>query len=367
MNTINYGIVIGRFNPPHLGHLHLIESALTNSDYVIVVNGSYKAAYSPKKLLNEDEIKSIILSGVSKPEKLIFVNVRDNLYDDQDWVLNVRKQIKWVATQPVEQTKNNFTIYGFTKDQSSQYLKWFPLYKTVEVEPLVHNGVLEIIHATDIRNFMFETWNKCKELYDGHQNTYMKMISNFLIERMGINGYNSLMDVLDYKRLDWLTTEYNHYQSYKKAWSNAPYAPVFVTCDAVVISNGYVLVIKRKDSPGKDCFALPGGFLNPNEKIRDGIIRELKEETKIRIPPGKLVGSLKTIEVFDAPGRSLRGRTITHAGLFILDEQELPKIVGSDDAASAHWIPLENINAYESEFFEDHSHIIKHMLKFVNI
>lgn len=366
MKNIKYGIVIGRFNPPHLGHFHLIEAALSKSDYVIVVNGSYKAAYSPKKLLNENEIQTIIRAGVSAPNKLIFVNVRDNLYDDQDWVLNVRKQVKWVAAQCTEPNTHTFTIFGYDKDHTSQYLKWFPLYDVHEVQSSVNDSHGNVIHATDIRNFMYKTWDIVTSEYGANPLDFEEMVSKYLNSVMGMHAYNALMDILDYNRLSWITEEYNHYQSYKKAWENAPYAPVFVTCDAVVISNGCVLVIKRKDSPGRGCWALPGGFLNTNEKIKDGIIRELKEETKIRIPPGKLIGSLKTIEVFDAPGRSQRGRTITHAGLFILDENELPKIVGSDDAESATWIPLENIGALEGNFFEDHYHIVRHMMKFVN-
>ena len=369
MQKMKYGIVIGRFNPPHLGHIHLIESALAKSDYVIVVNGSFKAAHNPKKLLNETEIQKIILASVSAPEKIIFVNVRDNLYDDQEWVLDVRKQIKWVAYQAVVPTENTYTIYGFTKDQTSQYLKWFPLYKSSEVEPFHYtdNGKTEMIHATNLRNFMYKTWSICKSEYNSDTVQFESMVKNYLVSRMGIKAFDAMFETFDYNRLDWITEEYEHYEKYKEMWSVAPYPPIFVTCDSVVFSNGCVLVIRRKESPGRGCYALPGGFLNHNEKVRDGILRELNEETKIRIPPGKLNGSLKAIEVFDAPGRSLRGRTITHAGLFILDEQELPKVVGSDDAEKAEWVPLENLNQLEGNFFEDHFHIIRSMMKFAKI
>lgn len=370
MQKINYGIVIGRFNPPHLGHFHLIESAISKSDYVIVVNGSYKSAHNPKKLLNEDEIQKIILASVSQPEKLIFVNVRDNLYDDQEWVLDIRKQIKWVAAQAMVVTQNTYTIYGFTKDQTSQYLKWFPMYKSEEVSPyslIINHGNSEIIHATNLREHMYRTWHICKNHFNSNPLDYGHLLRPYMEARMGKDAFETMMNLLDYNRLEWITEEFEHYEKYKEIWKAAPFPPIFVTCDSVVISNGCVLVIRRKDSPGRGCYALPGGFLNTDEKIKDGILRELKEETKIRIPPGKLIGSLNTIEVFDAPGRSLRGRTITNAGLFVLDEQELPKVVGADDAEKAEWVPLENLKHLEGNFFEDHYHIIRHMMKFVNI
>jgi bifunctional NMN adenylyltransferase/nudix hydrolase len=66
--------------------------------------------------------------------------------------------------------------------------------------------------------------------------------------------------------------------------------------------------------------------------------------------------------VFDAPGRSQRGRTITHAIHISLDDGEwnLPKVKGSDDAECARWIPISALNS--EEIFEDHYDIIQFFL-----
>ena len=63
--------------------------------------------------------------------------------------------------------------------------------------------------------------------------------------------------------------------------------------------------------------------------------------------------------VFDFPGRSLRGRTITHAFHIKLTHKELPEVRGGDDAQEAFWMPFAEVFQLENEFFEDHAHIIQ--------
>ena len=58
-----------------------------------------------------------------------------------------------------------------------------------------------------------------------------------------------------------LVEEQAYIKRYKDIWADAPYAPTFVTTDAVVIQSGHVLLVKRRTAPGKGLWALPGGFL----------------------------------------------------------------------------------------------------------
>jgi bifunctional NMN adenylyltransferase/nudix hydrolase len=145
-------------------------------------------------------------------------------------------------------------------------------------------------------------------------------------------------------------------------WRGAPYEPIFTTVDAVVRCRGHVLLVKRKGRPGPGLSALPGGFLDPGEHLVDGAIRELREETAIPLSPAVLRHSLRRVVVFDHPLRSMRGRTITHAHAFELDEERLPEVKGSDDAAAAEWMPLERLPMMEDRFFEDHFHILDEFL-----
>jgi len=96
------------------------------------------------------------------------------------------------------------------------------------------------------------------------------------------------------------------------------------------------------------------------------MIRELREETRIRVPDpvlrGHIVGGPR---VFDDPHRDPRGRFITHAFLIALqprreDGFKLPKVKGSDDAASARWVPQAEIR--REDLFLDHYDIIQNMV-----
>ena len=58
--------------------------------------------------------------------------------------------------------------------------------------------------------------------------------------------------------------------AYKARWRTAPYAPIFCTVDALVQTGGHVLLVRRGGYPGKGLWALPGGFLEPRERLLQG-------------------------------------------------------------------------------------------------
>lgn len=154
--------------------------------------------------------------------------------------------------------------------------------------------------------------------------------------------------------------------SYYKTYDPKKYDVTMVTTDAVVVCAGHVLMVTRKFAPGKGTLALPGGFLNQREWVNDGIIRELREETKIDVAPQVLRAALKEVRHFDDPFRSDRGRVITFAGLIQLDPHPglgLPKVKGSDDAKKAQWVPLARLMDMRGQVFEDHLDIIQEMTR----
>lgn len=153
-----------------------------------------------------------------------------------------------------------------------------------------------------------------------------------------------------------LASEFEFIEKYEKQWGNGP----FVTVDACVVQAGHVLMIRRGARPGKGLLALPGGFLNRDEMIADGALRELQEETQIDVPPAVLRGSFVSSEVFDLPKRDPRARIITHTHLYSLPKRDsLPIVKAADDAADARWIPLGSLK--ESECFGDHYHMVQRM------
>ena len=61
-----------------------------------------------------------------------------------------------------------------------------------------------------------------------------------------------------------------------------------VTAEGSLMSKSNVLLIKRKNEPFKDCWALPGGFMEIDETLVECAKRELKEETGIDVDTSKL-------------------------------------------------------------------------------
>ena len=123
-----------------------------------------------------------------------------------------------------------------------------------------------------------------------------------------------------------------------------------VTADCVVMTKEsvpQVLLIERGAAPFKGCWAFPGGFMNMDETTEQCAIRELEEETGL-----KLTG-LHQIGAYSKVGRDPRGRTITIAYLVIVDHPIA--VTGQDDAAKAQWWP---INALPPLAF-DHEEIMR--------
>ena len=91
------------------------------------------------------------------------------------------------------------------------------------------------------------------------------------------------------------------------------------------------------------------------------MLRELREETRLKVPAPVLKGSIRRQQVFDSPYRSTRGRTITHAFYIELSpDTSLPKVKGGDDARHAQWVPLASLDP--RQMYEDHYDIIQEMV-----
>ena len=91
-----------------------------------------------------------------------------------------------------------------------------------------------------------------------------------------------------------------------------------------------LLLIKRGGHPFKDCWALPGGFLNPGETIEQCALREIEEETSVK------PAALMSVGLFSEPERDPRGWIISNAFVSVLGEDKIEQRSG-DDASDAQW------------------------------
>lgn len=339
-------VIIGRFQPLHEGHLQNILSAFENhAGYVQICIGSSFQPRTPKNPFTFSERKEMIDHYVRwcEPGFSPYYKVsplRDYKYNDMQWIAQVQQVVKdnWKDIED-----KDICIVGYDKDDSSWYNHTFPAWDFVPMEPFTKNGEVPV-DATKIRELYFE----------GH----FGFIENLVADHDFMNRFAKTPEYRE------LVNEYNYLKEYKKSWAAAPYPPTFMCTDAVVVQGGHILLIQRKIAPGKGLWALPGGFLNQKERAFNGCIRELVEETRIKVPEVVMRKSLVHQELFDDPNRSLRGRTLTQAFLFKLDggDGKLPKVKPRDDAKDAQWVKLGDLQGMSEVMFEDHLHIINTML-----
>ena len=337
-----YVVFIGRFQPLHNSHLKVMQEALTHGRKLIMVMGSCNAAENIKNPWGPAEREAMMRACFhsSENEAIDFVFVSDHFYSENEWITEVQQQVYYATNG-----SDSVALIGTYKDESSYYIKMFPQWDEIIAKP--H----DLMNATDVRKALFE---------NGSVESAVETLDHCLPEPVAAWLTNNYLNSERHRNM---CDEYKFIQDYKAKWAAAPFVPTFNTVDAICIQSGHILVVKRKFHPGKGLWALPGGFLKANETLETAAIRELKEETGIKVDKAELRKSIVGSHTFDYPGRSLRGRTITHAFCINLPDGPLPEVRGNDDAAAARWIPLMDVARLERQFYEDHSHIIQYFVR----
>lgn len=350
-NEADFGVFIGRFQPLHMGHEHVIRTALDKVGKLIVLVGSANVARDPRNPFTFDEREHMIRSAFAyemAQGRLIVEPLDDHLYSDTAWCAEVQRRVRMIVLREgngggptLHGTRDlRVALAGYGKDATSFYLKLFPEWMPIQID-----SQFGTYGATDVRARFFQ------RIPEVPRQILSEGVAEQLTEFARSETFRDLL------------TESEYLAKYPNQWGKGP----FVTADAVVIQSGHILLVTRGQQPGKGLLALPGGFVGTEERVRDAAIRELREETAIsdnkgQIPPamlGSFIEDSRT-RVFDAPGRSLRGRIITHAFLFRLPERrKLFEVKGGDDAAHARWYRIGELEP--AMLFEDHWSIIEQM------
>lgn len=123
-----------------------------------------------------------------------------------------------------------------------------------------------------------------------------------------------------------------------------------LTVDGVILKNKNILLIRRKNQPFKGKWALPGGFVEYDEKVEDAVVREIFEETGLKTNICDLIG------VYSDPGRDPRGHVVTLVYLLGITDGELKT---GDDASEVKFFNLQSL----PELAFDHDIIIKDVVR----
>ena len=113
----------------------------------------------------------------------------------------------------------------------------------------------------------------------------------------------------------------------------------------------HVLLITRS-VPKAGQLALPGGFVLPGEDLPDAALRELSDETSLRVD----VRHLEQLKTYGQPDRDPRGRVVSVAYLAITPD--LPEPRAGTDAVGASWHPVEKLLDRRATLAFDHDTIL---------
>ncbi|WP_327089023.1 NUDIX hydrolase [Nonomuraea sp. NBC_01738] len=130
------------------------------------------------------------------------------------------------------------------------------------------------------------------------------------------------------------------------------YAPVAVTVDVVALTirdrRLHVLIVERGVEPFAGGWALPGGFIRPDEDLAQAAARELAEETGLDTPPSHI----EQLASYGAPARDPRMRVVSVS--YLAFAPDLPEPHAGTDAAAAAWLALDDL----PELAFDHRRIL---------
>lgn len=141
-------VFIGRFQPPHRGHLNVLKSALSRAERVCVLIGSTDRPRTIKDPFSFDERRQMLLSlfDAAERERVTIAPVQDSTYNDNDWLRWVQDA---VAAALGDVAQRRVGLIGHEKDATSYYLRMFPQWERVDVD------ATEDISATEIRDQYF--------------------------------------------------------------------------------------------------------------------------------------------------------------------------------------------------------------------
>jgi len=372
MSTL--GVFIGRLQPAHIGHVHTIKNMLDTTDRCLVLLGSSLRARDIRNPLNwkfrarlaiatfqdtfpdhklsvldsdyeysSDEVVAFDDAG----KTVTFKPLKDYPYQNTRWQYQVQKIVS-------ERPADRIILFGNDKDATSFYLKFFPRWERKDL-PWVRIKDL-VLSSTDVRDGLLSGTDMDHKATIGPS-------ANALL------AYWRASDVGQE-----LVAEYNWIHNvFKTPYKDLPYGIIFQTADSVITWRGLVLLGQRRNHPGKNLWALPGGYVNENEWVENAQSRELVEEARTRVYMYGRSGRKSRVQFdrswlvsqrrFDWPQRSQRGRIITTAFHWKIPDHLDVIHEAADDLQRTQFFPISQVlDDMSYDMFEDHQHIIANMV-----
>lgn len=316
------GIYGGSFNPVHNAHVGVVDLVVKEGlvDEVWLMPCKTHA-FSKDLVSQEHRLKMLELAfqGFDK----VKINYTELDSEDVSYTSKTIKKLKSEYSHDFYFIAGTDALNSLDKWYDSAYLR----------DSLNFIGVKRSGYSFSVENLNLE------KLVDANLSLSSTAIRKKISEGKSISG------LVPKKVEDYILSNQLYFPEFKNPAS---------TVDLIVPNNGKIIWIKRRNNPFKDCWALPGGFIDyGRETLEEAAVRELREETSLETD----VNTLRLVGVYSNPSRDPRGHVISHV-YEVLDYSG--NLRASDDAKSAKFFKAIPRNLA----FDHHKIISDYKIKF---
>ena len=117
--------------------------------------------------------------------------------------------------------------------------------------------------------------------------------------------------------------------------------PLAATVGIITNDKGEVLVARRAKEPAKGTLDLPGGFCDSYETAEEGVVREIEEETGLKVSGTRYLFSIPNTYMYS--GMELHTMDL----FFLCSVEESAALTADDDVAELQWIAIEELRSEE--------------------
>jgi len=325
------GIIVGRMQPLHNGHVALIHKALKENEQVLLLLGSVNREVNFNNPFTYDERVKMVRNVFPEEmyEELLIRGIKDKPTDDE-WIQELIANIGQVEEDPSK-------VILYTSEKDAEWYKGSTLY---HVETLDSKG----LSATDIRN----TWYTCEE------NLY-KLVPDYVCMEMTKLTHGDRWLNLRTEKIMCLKGKEQAIADHK--FSN----PIEPVAHAALIHDKQILLVQRNSTRGYGQWALPGGFIEHTETTREAAVRELREETGVDLMEHRVQEMAQAVEE-NIDDLSVRTLGINY--LYVMDPSvEKPEVSIDDTECLAYrWCPIADILSESMVLFYNHNVVVQRLL-----
>lgn len=324
------GIVIGRFQPVHWGHLDLIDKARKDNDSTLVILGSVNRLPDFKNPLTPDERQGLLEKLLYAGDDCVIQRQNDRPTDDE-WVQDIVARVNNIEEDPTQ-----VTLYCAKKDEEFYRSNFIYNVETVDTRS---------ISATDVRHAWYH-----KSLWTVEDD----------VPQATLDLLNEFPDFEIYRK-EWET---GREMAFKKKEGHPFGNPLEPVSFAVIVQDNKILTGFRGGDRGYGTPGLPGGYVENTESTLQACMRETKEEMGIDLEMLIITGQAVCMaQAVEENLDDIGTRTIGINYLFVIKpEVDLEITVDGEETLDYQWIPLRDILEEKTLLFYNHNLVTQRLL-----